>query len=185
MISKIVSGLALVLSSVLFGCVTQRPDPRDLLSASEPLHFKNYREAYAYVAHCEGLPTDADTLLKLAAESKMEITPVENLGTFHIIEASYYADGLDQIRGAQGNGRFYVLRENKGNFDLAGILEGNAYRWNNTDNHAALQTHWHVGGGDNDDWTDYSWNGQSFGAIAPTSLQTFYKPPSPARSNGN
>lgn len=176
---KIILCFALFLSGVLFGCGTRPIDGLYVSSSPKTLHFKSYREAYSYIARCESLPTDAQTVLKLAVESKTEIARVENVGTLHVIEASYYVGIYDQLRGAQANGRYYVLREDNGKFDLAGILEGNAYRWCNTDKEIVLQAHWHGGGGNSeDDWISYPWDGRCFGAIAPTSLRTFYRPPS-------
>jgi hypothetical protein len=177
---RIILCLALIFSGGVFGCATRPLDGLYSSSASGTLHFKGYQEAYSYIAKCEGLSEDYATALKLAAESKTEITPVENVGVFHIIEASYYVGGYDQIRGAQANGRYYVLRERSGSFDLAGVLEGNIYRWNNVGENVALQTHWHSSGGNAEgDWINYPWDGRVFGAIAPARLPTFYRPTSP------
>ncbi len=174
--------LALVLSGVLFGCSTGQhlhnacghPSVRFAakgLNPNLPIKFASYCDVYGFIAECEGIPTNADALLKLAAESKMEITPIENVGTIQIIEANYYGDVFNEIRGAQLNGRYYVLRKHKSDFALVGILEGNLYRWENVGKSVKLKTHWHVGlGNGEDDWQSYEWNGQTFGAIAPASL---------------
>src|SRR5580704_10420626 len=115
---KIIPCLALVLSGGLFGCAMRPTDGLYESSGSKVLHFKSYWEAYVYIAKCESLPTDDNTVLKLAAESTMSIVQIENIGTLHIIEAQYYDGVYDRIRGAQANGRYYVLRENNGKFDL-------------------------------------------------------------------
>lgn len=177
---KLHISLALVLGGVLFGCAVRPTDGPYESSNSKALHFKGYREAYVYIAKCESLPADDNTVLKLAAESTMKVVQIENIGTLHIIEAEYYDGVYDRVRGAQANGRYYVLRENNGKFDLAGILEGNAYRWSQTGKSVALQTHWDSGEKNSEDgWISYPWNGRAFGAIAPASLPTFCKPASP------
>ena len=180
--SKLILCLALVLSGILFGCSThqhlhneyERPPvgfAAKGLNPDLPIKFASYYDVYGFIAECEGIPTNADALLKLAAESKMEITPIENVGTIQIIEANYYGDVFNEIRGAQLNGRYYVLRKHKRDFALVGILAGNIYRWENVGKRVKLKTHWHGGlGNGEDDWQSYEWNGQTFGAIAPASL---------------
>jgi hypothetical protein len=179
---EIILCCALVLSGGLLGRSAPyrlqdgswHPPIGDTAKASNPdlpIKFTNYHDVYRFIAECEGVPTNADALLKLASESKMEITPIENVGTIQIIEANYYSDVFNKIRGAQLNGRYYVLRRNKSDFDLVGILEGNIYRWENIGKSVKLKTHWHVGAWNGEaDWQSYEWNGRTFGAIAPASL---------------
>ena len=171
--------LALVLSGGLFGCATNQIKRSQSSTASEQIpHFENLGNAYSYIAKCENLPTDDKAVLKLAAESKIDVINIENIGEIQIIEANYFRDGDNEIRGAQWNGRYYVLRRNNEGFDLVGILEGNIYRWH-FGKTLALQAHWHSGAWTDDaGWENYPWNGRTFGAIAPASLPTFYKPTS-------
>ena len=179
---KLILYLTLVLSGGLFGCSTNQhvhnvnghppvSAAGNWLFLESPMRFANYHDVYRFIAKCESIPTDADALLKLAAESNMEISTNEKIGTIQIIEANYYGDVFNEIRGAQLNGRYYVLRKTKSGFDLVGILEGNIYRWDNVGKSIKLKTHWHSGAwSGEDDWNIYEWNGQTFGAIAPTSL---------------
>jgi hypothetical protein len=179
---KLVLCLALVLSGGLFGCSTSQHSHNangqpsvgaagNALVLNSPIKFASYHDVYRFIAECEGVPTNADGLLKLAAESNMQIANIEKIGTIQIIEANYYGEVFNEIRGAQLNGRYYVLRKNKSNFELVGILEGNVYRWNNVGENIKLESHWYVGAlSDEDDWNTYKWNGQTFGAIDPASL---------------
>jgi hypothetical protein len=180
--TKLLLSLALVLSGGWFGCSTsQHPHNANgqppvstagnTLVLSSSIGFANYHDVYRFIAERESIPTNADALLKLAAESHMEIATIENLGIIQIIEANYYGDIFNKIRGAQLNGRYYVLRKNKSGFDLVGILEGNIYRWDNVGKSIKLKAHWHGGEWNGEDaWDIYEWNGQTFGAIAPASL---------------
>ena len=112
---KLILCLALVLSGGLFGCATNQIDR----SVSEQIpHFEDLGNAYSYIAKCESLPTDDKTALKLAAESKIDVINIENIGEIEIIEANYFRDGDNEIRGAQWNGRYYVLRRSNEGFDL-------------------------------------------------------------------
>lgn len=138
--------------------------------------FSDYRQLFSWIAKCEGLPTDARTIFDLAAESKLDYFQDEKFGKICIIEVNYYGDGqFNQIRGAQGNGRYYVIKSTERGFDLVGILEGNSYSWDNVGERRRLITTWHMSISENEGMT-YDWNGKTFGAISPASLPSMPPP---------
>ena len=180
--------LALVLSGGLFGCSTPKQSAflggvYDIEQVKLPIKFSNYHELYAFIAKYNtygGMQTDANTLFKLAADSTTEIITLEKLEDtnlppyVYIVTSHYYNGGIfDEIRGAQGNGNFYILRplakdftsmDTDHGFELVGLVAGNAYRWREVARHLILQTHWHSGAF-YDDWTSYKWNGNYFEQI--------------------
>ena len=134
---------ALIVSGILFGCSTTRQDSgsvHDTRAVELPIRFAGYRELYTFIAqHTDGgMPTNNDALFKLAADSKTEIITLEDerMPYVYLVEGHYYNGGVyDQIRGAQGNGGYYILRPlatnlselntDKG-FELVGIAKGNS-----------------------------------------------------------
>ena len=117
--------------------------------------FRDYAEAFRFIARHEELSTDEGTVFRLAADSSVEIWRFEQIPILYFVTAHYYAGGLyDQIRGAQGNGRYYLLRPLNheftaaGNldrgFELVGIAEGNTYHWQTINSRPRLATTWHL-----------------------------------------
>ena len=99
---------------------TREPSRRN----SETPHFSDYVEAFRYIARREELPTDAGTVFRLAADSSVEVWRFNDIPILYVITAYYYAGGLyDQIRGAQGNGCYYLLRPKNRGVTSAGKLE--------------------------------------------------------------
>ncbi len=96
--------------------------------AIPPKLFANYRELFEYIADAESLPKDPETVFKLAAESSISVHQVK-VGDFHlVIRADFHGDGyVSTIRGAQGNGTFYVLHRERGGLRLIGTMFGNGY----------------------------------------------------------
>jgi len=159
------------LAAILAGCTTA-PTHQASKSPWTDTPFRSYREAFKFIAQSEGLPTDSKTLLQLAADSKVVVHHFDGIPALYIVEANYYAGGIyNQIRGVQLNGRYYVLRSlardfaGIGNldrgFELIGVLQGNTYRWDNTDDRLRLITTWHVSAPDNKG-SVYDWDGRVF-----------------------
>jgi hypothetical protein len=172
---KLILGLALVLSGGLFGCSTAKP----VLTAGDagagqiklPIKFAGYREFYTFVAQNTygGMPTDADTLFKLAADSTIEIVGLDfkQMPYAYVVEDHYFSGEFDEIRGAQGNGQYYILRPLAtgravlGGFELVGILDGNAYTVQHINGTPRFVSYWHLSANEHPE-TIYEWNGKYF-----------------------
>ncbi len=146
--------------------------------AELPRRFKSYHELYTFIARCTygGISTNADTLFKLAADSTTTIVTIEDKSLSHVylIEPHFYGGGIhDQIRGAQGNGNYYILRPlatnqteldvDKG-FELVGIARGNSCKLSYTNGRPCFVTRTHFSATENP-LRVYQWNGMYFDLV--------------------
>ncbi len=143
-----------------------------------PIRFAGYQQLYAFIASRSygGIPTNptnAETLFKLAADSCTQIVTLEDLQMpyVHLVETHYYNGGVyDRIRGAQGNGNYYILRPlttnhvtfdtDKG-FDLVGIVQGNSWKVTYHGGRTRIVTRWHMSAAESPE-SIYEWNGKFF-----------------------
>ena len=172
---KLILCLALVLGGGLFGCSTTKPaltaGDADVKQIKLPIKFAGYREFFTFVAQNTygGMPTNADTLLKLAADSSIEIIGLDfkQMPYVYVVESGYFNGEFDEIRGAQGNGQYYILRPlatddaDSGGFELVGILKGNAYAVQYVNGTPRFVSYWHLSAREHPE-TIYEWNGKFF-----------------------
>jgi hypothetical protein len=169
---ELVCTVGLILS--LAGC-SLPPARRAGGSPTATNTFATYQETFRFIAQNEGLPGDAGTVFRLAADSSVEVLHFDRMPYFYFITARYYAGGIyDQIRGAQDNGRYYILRPlnqqftEVGNldrgFELACVAEGNTHRWRTFNDRLRLITTWHLSAAESAT-NIYEWNGKSFHAV--------------------
>jgi hypothetical protein len=163
----VVFGLA---SMFIVSCSTAHKRTRGI--EKQTTHLRDYAEMFRFIAAREELPVDQGTILRLAADSSVEVWHFDDIPVLYVITAHYYAGGLyDQVRGAQSNGRYYLLRPLNqqftaaGNldrgFELVGIAEGNTYRWETLNGRRRLITTWHLSASESPTNT-YDWNGSKF-----------------------
>src|SRR5260221_10524824 len=161
---------AIGFSILLAGCSSAPVQPSSNATATRV--FTNYQAVFRFIAEHEGLPTDAGTLFRLAADSGIEVCCFQDIPPLYVVTARYHAGGIyDQIRGTQDNGRYYLLRAYArdfsaiGNtdrgFELAGIAEGNSYTWQTINHRLRLITRWHLSAAESPTNT-YEWDGKSF-----------------------
>jgi len=180
-----------LLGLLLTGCGTlplhpDNPSPPETENNQiEPKNFSSYCELFKFIAKNEGFePGDADNgdfLLKLAADSKIEACQAEGFKLpVIVVTPNYYyyfdySDGaVSMLRGAQGNGKFYLLlplRKNLTNgdsadpgFRLVGIAEGNGYEWSSSNFVPQFITRWHISAGESPE-SVYEWDGKVFKLI--------------------
>jgi hypothetical protein len=122
--------------------------------------FGGYEAAFRYIAKCEGLNSDRSTLFALAADSTLERLHSPPGGSLVVVRADYYGQSRFGIRGAQGNGRYYVFQVDP-EWRLVGILHGNSYRSDAVGTTLRIITRWHASAYDSDERV-YTWNGQLF-----------------------
>lgn len=116
-----------MLSSLVLACLVRLAAAAGP-SAVQP--FAGYRELFSYIAEREELPTDPDAILKLAAESSLAEVRARADESYIVVRVDFRADThVSKVRGAQGNGPFYVLRREGGRFRLLGTMFGNSYVW--------------------------------------------------------
>jgi len=160
--------LALILSGALFGCSTPHHlvaiDPNKEPILDLPLKFASYQKLYAFIAKREGLPTDAHTVFKLAADSSTQIYGL-NGPPLHalVITPHFYNGGIfDTIRGAQGNGSLYIARslahdftslDTDHGFELIGFGAGNGLLWSSVNERCRFITGWHLSAGERPETT--------------------------------
>lgn len=179
--------VSVALTGVLFGCSSIKPNLNSTINYAAvkyydgialPRKFKSYHEFYDFAARLEGVSvTNSEVLLKFAADTSTEIITVDDRAMqdqyLYLIEPHYLNGGVyDQIRGAQGNGGYYVLRllatnftgldTDKG-FELVGLLAGNSCRFTHETGKPTFITHWHMSAAESPQ-TIYEWNGKFFEA---------------------
>ena len=179
----VVSCFALALSGALFGCSTTHWSSSNTeINPRLPIKFKSYRELYAFIEARanggSGMPTNASTILAMASDTKTEIVTLANdkIPYVYLVTPHFYNGGIyDHIRGAQGNGYYYILRplakqtdytaDGKDHgFELVGIGEGNSLTWTNSNGRIGFRTTWHISAGEHPE-TIYQWNGTSFKGV--------------------
>ncbi len=175
---KTILCFALVLSGSLFGCSTIPLNSNDEdKEVKLPINFKNYRELYAFIeARTYGrVPTNVDATLAIASDTttKIETLSDNKLQYVYLVTPHYYDGGVfDNIRGAQCNVEYYILRplakitdftgDGKDHgFELVGIGEGNTLTWTNLNGKIGFVTTWHLSAGEHPE-TIYEWNGKFF-----------------------
>jgi hypothetical protein len=175
--SKFILCLVLILCSDLFGCATRHyPDTHADSDVKLPVRFKNYQELYAFISRevfeSKSVSSNPNTLFKLAADSETEPYALDNPPFYlWIITPRYFNGGIyDQIRGAQGNGVYYIIRPLARNFasdktdcgfELVGIAHGNALSFSDYNQTTRLTTYSHISATEHPGNT-YEWNGKIF-----------------------
>ena len=86
----------------------------------------------------------------------------------------HFFNRSDEIRGAQGNGEYYILRPltNKDfsfagtnyEFELVGVGEGNTLEWSSVNGKLQFITGWHLSAWEHPETTN-EWNGKIFEAL--------------------
>ena len=134
----------------------------DLLKS--PVHFQDYKEIFGYIATEDGLFNDPEMILQLSNDCKVEYIhsekkdgPLRAVLTANLIDNN----GVNILRGASGNGAYYVLQFTPTGMDLVGILVGNGWKNRTIDGHDAFVTTWHMSAFEYVE-TIYDWNGSVF-----------------------
>jgi hypothetical protein len=123
--------------------------------------FESCEVAFSYIAQCERLPSDRHTLFVLAADSTLVRSNWPQTGDLVVVRAEYYGQSRFGIRGAQGQGRYYVFQTGDYGWRLVGILHGNSYRWDAVGDTLRIITATHFSAAVSDE-TIYTWKGQLF-----------------------
>ena len=141
-------------------------------SLTVPIHFKNYQEIFKYIADENEGEGDPEYILELAADSRVDYLRKDHTkgtGDMIVITANYIDKkeffGIDMIRGAQGNGSFYVFQKNDDGYDLIGILSGNGYKFAQVNGKDSVLTSWHVSASEYTE-TLYQWDGKVYRLIS-------------------
>lgn len=109
-------------------------------------------EVFHFIASHEDLGDaevpDRSVVFKLASESCVDYLRSRPDDWYLIIRADYlHKNHISAIRGAQGNGPFYVFREAGGTFTFLGVMLGNAYTQTSGEKHIGFNVSAHAGGG--------------------------------------
>ena len=96
------------------------------VTAAHPV-FTSYEQLFKFIASKEEPdldPNDAHTIFQLASESC-----IEYVRDYLIVRADFLnpKSHFSVIRGAQGNGNYYVFRAAGGKFKFIGVMGGNSY----------------------------------------------------------
>jgi hypothetical protein len=123
--------------------------------------FADYEAIFKYIAALEALPQDRRTILGIAADSEVERSYPDPIGTLLVIRAEYYGQSRFGIRGAQGNGRYYAFQMADNRWRLVGIFHANSLRWELTGGRIRVFAHWHMSAAGGEA-TVYTWKDGRF-----------------------
>lgn len=99
-------------------------------AGAAPRSFGGYPDLFRYVAEAELLPTDEESIFRLAAESTVDYVGIRPGESYVVVRVELRDEGeASRVRGAQGNGPYYVFRKQGGAFLLLGTMFGNRYTW--------------------------------------------------------
>ena len=181
--TRILALFTLASSVALTGCSTthysaDRPGQPPKL----PIRFNNYRDLYAFIeAYTWGdMPTNSDTTLAMASDTTTEIvtTSDDQLPYLFVLAPQYYHGNVfDLLRGAQGNGDYFILRplarlndytgdSRDHGFELVGMAGGNSLTWTRIGGKLGFITTWHVSAAEQAT-TLYQWDGKIFKPAEP------------------
>jgi len=123
--------------------------------------FSDYEAIFKYIAARENLPQDSRTILAIAADSTVERSYPDPIGTLLVIRAEFYGRSRFGIRGAQGNGRYYAFQMVDSSWRLVGIFHATRIQWELIGDQIRVLAYWHVSA-DASDPTVYTWKGGRF-----------------------
>jgi hypothetical protein len=125
-------------------------------SVKSPVDLRNYDALFRFVGQKELVALGyvesltPEVILKLAAESKIEFMDVDGL-VFAVVETHYHSEKslVDMVRGASGNGSYYILRVSESlgtdaRFKLLGIACGSQYKWKTVNHIPVFVTRWNL-----------------------------------------
>jgi hypothetical protein len=113
-----------------------------------PTRFASYEQVFRFIASQSDLEQiDRSSVFKLAAESCVEYVRTRPKAWYLVIRADYLHNHISTIRGAQGNGPFYVFHEGGGAFTFLGVMGGNAYTQTSVNGNIGFDVSAHAGGG--------------------------------------
>lgn len=145
-----------------------------------PKRLENYRRVFEFIGRHELVSTGIapelkdEVLIKLAADSTVSVRSAsDGSPEFWVVRPDYITPGrkgsTSRIRGASGNGRFYVLmprpelnaQSESMAFDVVGVLAGNDYKWRIVNHTPVIVSSWRDSSNRTLE-TVYSWNGGMF-----------------------
>lgn len=113
-----------------------------------PRSFNSLQHVFRFIAKEEGLDTDPETLLKLAADSRSDRHYFRTDPSFHayIVESTFFdpEDHMVVNRALNGKGSYYVVRQDQDGYSLVGWLQGNSYEIHEEEDAVKIVTSEHV-----------------------------------------
>jgi len=125
--------------------------------------FKNYRECFRFMARDRDSKIDDDQLFKLAAESSMNWywLDSETRRIVIVIKLDLLGDTYSAIRGAQGNGDYYLFVPVSNGFLHVGTMWGNSYKYGTLNGKPRFIASAHMSAASAIE-TEYVWDGSRF-----------------------
>jgi hypothetical protein len=132
-----------VAGQLIAAATTPIASPQSITRDGLPVALADIRRAFTLIARFEGVDESDESVLSLAAASRMEPHRESGFPTFYVVEARFFENGsiYDKLRGASGNGNYYILKGSTGTLsvgatpgavELVGAAYGNSYRWTTT-----------------------------------------------------
>jgi hypothetical protein len=154
------------MKKLIFGILTVLSLSLPLLAGpDEPRFFKNWKECFRFIASqiVYELKQDDDTISKLESESSTESFNLEegSKRTVIVITSHFFHDSIDALRGASGNGSYYLFIPIKNGFQFVGEMEGCRSEWGMSNRRARFKTWWHMSAGQAYE-NIYDWDGKIF-----------------------
>lgn len=130
-----------------------------------PVHFQSYQDIFGYIITQNGLFNDPEMVLQLSNDCKVDyVTPESSKDgqlAVLIVNLINPDNKVNELRGASGNGEYYVLQFTATGMDLVGVLAGNSWKHQTVNGRDAFVTTWHMSA---EEYTEvvYEWNGSIF-----------------------
>jgi hypothetical protein len=111
------------------------------LATADDAVLRDYRAVFQYIVDNEDIPVDKPDLFNMAAESVVDHVQTEPAQWFLVVKPDLLNEKHgSMLRGAQGNGPFYVFRETPQGFEVLGTMFGNGYKAGSTNGRLQLRT---------------------------------------------
>jgi len=114
-------------------------------AATEQQLFRNYRAIFRFIVSQEDVPENNPDLFQVAAESVLDYVSANSGEWFLVVKPDLLnRKHVSVLRGAQGNGPFYVFRETPAGFRFLGSMFGNGYKVGSLNGRVQFRTASHV-----------------------------------------
>lgn len=160
--------LSMILTACVAGCTANPAAPSDPAS-DVPAPIPGFRAMWKSIAEQDGLPTTEEFLWQLASQSTTSWQTIDGVGIFLVVELRYsYATPPSSpshmagyMRGAAGNGPYYIFLLDHNALKPVGRFEGNSCAFDTTGDQLRAIVTFHLSAYEEPEHI-YLWDGHTF-----------------------